>query len=215
MYNRIKCIRLYNHLTQQEFAKNIQVDQTAVSNWEKFKNSIDIETAQYISKLYALPLDFIYGSEFELAVPYSGWDVSDRQEYDNAREEIKELLAYKFGKGYFAGANPSPDKFAESLGNKIDYDFAYQAEDNSMIGARIKLGDTVLIRSSAEVENGKIALVEINEKKYLRRAYFYPENKKYVLQSENGDYPPMVYSEGGRECFSILGEAVAFIGKAE
>ena len=62
--NRIKCLRQYKSLSQAAFGKLFNVDQTAVSNWEKEKNSIDIKVAQAISEYFSVPLEFIYGKEF-------------------------------------------------------------------------------------------------------------------------------------------------------
>lgn len=37
MQNRIKSLRLFKGLSQAEFADQLNVDQTAVSNWERGK----------------------------------------------------------------------------------------------------------------------------------------------------------------------------------
>ena len=99
--NRIKCIRTYHNLSQTAFAALFGVDQTAVSNWEKGKNSIDIKIVEKIAQHFSLPMDFIYGTPFELSRPQSTWHRSEIEDYVNAPAEIKDYILFKYGKGIF------------------------------------------------------------------------------------------------------------------
>jgi transcriptional regulator with XRE-family HTH domain len=99
--NRIKCIRVHEHLSQAAFGKLFNVDQTAVSNWENGKNSIDIKIAENISKTYSLPMDFIYGAPFELAIPTEKWHKSLIDDLNNAPEVTRDIILFREGKGYF------------------------------------------------------------------------------------------------------------------
>ena len=99
--NRIKCIRVHEHLSQAAFAKLLNVDQTAVSNWENDKNSIDIKIAEIISNKFSLPMDFIYGAPFELAVPTDKWHKSVLDDLNSAPEVTRDLILFREGKGYF------------------------------------------------------------------------------------------------------------------
>lgn len=99
--NRIKCIRLYHNLSQLQFAKIFNVDQTAVSNWETGKNNIDIKIIEHISVQFSVPMDFVCGKSFKLRRPMEQWHSSLLEEYENAPAEIKDLLLFKHGWGYF------------------------------------------------------------------------------------------------------------------
>jgi transcriptional regulator with XRE-family HTH domain len=90
MGNRIKNIRRYHNLTQAAFARSINVDQTAVSNWENGKNSIDVQTAKNISELYLYSLEFIYGYDYSLKSSPSTWPLDLYEDYcglDSLRQE--------------------------------------------------------------------------------------------------------------------------------
>lgn len=99
--NRIKCIRIYNGLSQIAFGKIFSVDQTAVSNWENGKNNIDVKTVEKISNHFSLPMDFIYGLPFKVSYPIEQWHTSLIEDYNNAPEVVKDLILFKHGKGYF------------------------------------------------------------------------------------------------------------------
>ena len=121
--NRIKCIRTYFKMSQLEFAKKFHVDQTAVSNWEKEKNNIDIKIMQIISEHFNVPMEFILGKPFELQIPLSEWTEEEREEYEKSPDLAKDFVLYKYGKGIFPTFNEKNDR-AYDLGlaeNEIIY----------------------------------------------------------------------------------------------
>lgn len=93
----------------------------------------------------------------------------------------------------------------------IKADFCLTAQGDSMIGARIRDGDVVFIKSQPTVENGQIAAVIINEEATLKRWYYYPEKEKLVLSPENSAYEPLVYVGAELETVTCLGRAVCFM----
>lgn len=99
--NRIKCLRVEKGLSQTAFGKLLNVDQTAVSNWETGKNNIDIKIIEKISNQFSVPMDFVYGKNFLLKRPIDEWHPSEREDYANAPDVIKDYLLFKFGRGYF------------------------------------------------------------------------------------------------------------------
>lgn len=56
LFYRKKC-----GLTQQELAERLDVKNTAVSNWEKGNNSIDIETLYLAATVFGVSLSDMYG----------------------------------------------------------------------------------------------------------------------------------------------------------
>ncbi|MFZ3172037.1 MAG: XRE family transcriptional regulator [Carboxydocellales bacterium] len=86
--------------------------------------------------------------------------------------------------------------------NGGDY-FYLRAQGNSMTNARIFDGDLVLIRRQAEVEDGEIAAVLINDDVYLKRVYV--RDGTLILQSENADYPPII-ADGKKGTVRIIGK---------
>lgn len=84
--------------------------------------------------------------------------------------------------------------------------FVIRAKGNSMIEAGIGNGDLVVIRPQPIVENGEIALVDINGEATIK--YFYLHNGKCELRSANPSYAPMFFT---CENISILGKVVEVI----
>lgn len=106
--NRIKSIRIFFGLSQAKFGELFHVDQTAVSNWEKGKNNIDIKTLEQIADHFNVPIEFILGKEFELRIPMSQWEEDYLEDYYAAKEEAREYIRFKVGQGYFPTSNNSP-----------------------------------------------------------------------------------------------------------
>ncbi len=97
--------------------------------------------------------------------------------------------------------------------DEVTADFALRCQGDSMVNARILDGDLVFIRQQPDVENGEIAAVLIGDEATLKRVYKYPG--QVVLQPENPQYPPLVYSGEQLQDFRILGKAVAFLSRVK
>lgn len=93
----------------------------------------------------------------------------------------------------------------------IKADFCLTAKGDSMIGARIHDGDVVFICEQPIVENGQIAAVIIGNEVTLKRWYYYPEQKKLILQAENSKYEPFVFLGEELDNIRCLGRAVCFM----
>lgn len=96
----------------------------------------------------------------------------------------------------------------DSIPESIHADFSLICSGDSMINARIHDGDIVYIRLQEQVENGEIAAVYVDGETTLKRVYFSPG--KLVLQAENPQYAPLVYTGQELENIRIIGKAVGF-----
>ena len=112
------------------------------------------------------------------------------------------------GKPIFA--NENFETFIDAS-EDIKADFCLTARGDSMLGARIHDGDVVFIKEQPIVENGQIAAVIINNDVTLKRWYYYPEQKKLILQAENPKYEPLVYLNEELDNIRCLGRAVFFM----
>lgn len=107
--NRIRCLRLLREMSQISFAKLFNVDQTAVSNWEKEKNHIDIKTMEKISDFFSVPMEFVYGKEFVVTRPMDEWYEDEIEDFQNASEASKDYFMFKYGKGRFSSDSPEDE----------------------------------------------------------------------------------------------------------
>lgn len=96
----------------------------------------------------------------------------------------------------------------DDIPENIHADFSLICSGDSMINARIHDGDIVYIRLQEQVENGEIAAVYIDGETTLKRVYISPG--QLVLQAENPQYAPMVYTGPELENIRIIGKAVGF-----
>ena len=92
--------------------------------------------------------------------------------------------------------------------DNIEADFCLRCKGDSMIGARIMDGDIVYIRQQADVDDGQIAAVLIDDEATLKRVC---RTWKVVLQAEIRTFSPMIFSAKDAKNICILGLAVAFI----
>ncbi len=89
----------------------------------------------------------------------------------------------------------------------VHADYVLKCQGDSMINARIFDGDYVFIREQAEVENGEIAAVWMDNTVTLKRFYRYDE---YIeLKAENPMFKPIIIHETDFDSIRIIGKAVA------
>ena len=105
--------------------------------------------------------------------------------------------------------NEEHDIFLEA-DSPIHADFALKARGDSMIGAGIFDGYTVLCREQPLVNNGEIAVVIIDNEATLKRLYYDRENQIITLYADNPNYKPLRYVGEELSHVRIIGKAVAF-----
>lgn len=98
------------------------------------------------------------------------------------------------------------------LFDDVKADFCVRAKGDSMTGANIYDGDIIFAHSQNMVDNGEIAVVIIGEEAALKRVYYYPQENKLLLASENPKYAPLSYSGRELEQVRIIGKAVVHYG---
>lgn len=109
--------------------------------------------------------------------------------------------------------SPNLDTEFVLVNEDLDVDFAMVCKGDSMTGAGISDGDVVYIRKQEMVDNGQIAAVIIGEEVTLKRVYYYRDKNKLVLQPENPQYEPLIYTDDELAEIRILGRAVAQLRK--
>ena len=96
----------------------------------------------------------------------------------------------------------------------IEADFCIIMRDNSMSGARINEGDVVFIKQGEGInKNGDMVAITINDDFTLRYWYYYPEQKKLVLNSPSPSIEPLIYTGKEIKTVTVLGRAVCFMSE--
>ena len=75
--NHIKILRVEKNLSQEDLAKQMNVTQTAVSQWEKGKTNPDMKTADKLADFFAVSVDYLLGRTDERANSYYASNIND------------------------------------------------------------------------------------------------------------------------------------------
>ena len=94
--NNLKKYRLQVGMTQVELASRIGVRSSAISNWEKGQNSIDIDTLFKICKILKVPIDSMIESQNDVdyVIGTSENDLILETYKKLPEEQKKHLIAY-------------------------------------------------------------------------------------------------------------------------
>lgn len=222
---RIRERRSISGLTLAQLADLLGVKEATVQRYEsgEIKN-IKHETILKMAEIFKCQPEYLMGWSNN---PYTAEDVelSDHEKHLISTYRENSEMFEKYGLipidtnripmlGEIACGMPSyaveqRESYVE-LGTAVNADFCLRAKGDSMINARINSGDIIFVRSQPSVNNGEIAVVIVNDDATLKRVYYYPEQKKLVLQAENPKYEPFVYVGEELSTIRILGKAVAF-----
>lgn len=89
-----------------------------------------------------------------------------------------------------------------------DEAFALRVEGDSMVGAHILPGDTVVVRRQESAAPGEIIVALVDDEATVKR--FARAGRKIVLKPENPAVSPLVFQEGDRR-LRILGKVVGVL----
>ena len=193
---RLKQLREKSGLTQEAVAKHLGVATQTIFKYEKeIVTNIPAANIEKLAQLFGVSPSSLLG-----------WD--GLQGVVPVQMRSYPLLGdIACGKPILA--DQKYDTFS-AAGFEDSVSFALRCKGDSMMNARIYDGDIVFIREQDMVQNGEIAAVVIGDEATLKRVYFYPEEQKMILVSENPAYPPLSYQGAALDEIRILGKAIAF-----
>lgn len=176
--NRIKQLRKQNKLSQKELANLIPVNQTAISQWERGITTPNPNALKKLCKIFNKTADYFL-------------------EFETTQEKQKGIKIPVLG-SVAAGVPISAiqdivdeEEISEELAATGDY-FGLIIKGDSMAPI-ITNGDTVIVRSQPEANNGDIAIVLVNgDEATCKKIKKMPEG--IMLLPLNPDYEPTFYS---------------------
>lgn len=199
---RIKLLRKQKKITQEELAKIINVERSSIAKYET-GTTPSMEILIKIANYFNVTIDYLSGNTSAPSLDIS----TIPGVFIPKTKKLPIIGRVACGEPIFA--EESFDGYID-IEEGINADFCLRAKGDSMIGARIMDGDIVIVKKQDMVNNGEIAVVLIDDEATLKRAYFYPEKNKLVLNPENPKYEPLVYIGEELNSIRILGKAVAF-----
>jgi SOS-response transcriptional repressors (RecA-mediated autopeptidases) len=193
----LKELRLKAGLTQENVGKYLGVGKQAIHKYEaEIITNIPSDSIEKLAKLYHVSPAYLMGWSTNLSnIPESSTDelrhlpVVSKVSCESGALAYDEILGYE----------PTPKSWL----NDGEYFYTYASGD-SMINVRIYDGDLVLIRKQADVDDGEIAAIVVDNKIFLKRIY--KRNGSMILQSENPAYPPKMVKNGDTYNCCIIGK---------
>ena len=200
---RIKRLRKERGLSQDQLAKILGVSRSTVGMYETGKREPDFESCEAIADFFNVDMDYLIGRS-----PVQRKSVVFK-EIPPGFEPIPKMqrvpLVGQIACGQPITAEENLEGYIEAPAEK-QIDFALTCRGDSMIDAGIHDGDIAYIRKQPQVENGQLAAVRIGTEATLKRVYYYPAEKKIILQPANSAYPPLSYT--GEELNEIVIEGL-------
>lgn len=208
LLERVKELCSENKVSQRTVEKECGLSNGSITKWKTSNPSSD--TVQKVAEFFNVSTDWLNGTS----------EMKDRTTKETIEQWNERLGILPISKqrlpllgeiacGEPIFANEERESYIEA-GANIQADFCLKAKGDSMINARIHDGDIIFIRKQEMVANGDIGAVIIDESATLKRVFYYPDDKKLVLQAENPKYEPLVYIGEELDHVHILGKAVAF-----
>lgn len=187
--------------TQKELAEAIGESQQVVNTWAIGRSIPRMGRVQKLADFFRV----------EKSVLVDEWPESDIPQLPNvfpiSKRRIPLLGEIACGEPIFC--NEDRESYI-AAGTDVHADFCLKARRDSMTGARIMDGDVVFIQKDAELVNGGIYAVEIDDEATLKRVYYDETAQELRLLAENPKYPTMVYSGERLAHVHVLGKAIAF-----
>lgn len=200
---RIKEIRISKNITQDELALKIGTTKQTIYKYEnEIVTNIPSQKIELISNALNTTPDYLMG--------WSDKSTDDLYSIPGINPIPKTYKRPRLGTiacGEPILAEENIETY-DDIPDNIKCDFTLVCKGDSMINARINDGDIVYIKQQSQVDNGEIAAVLIDNEATLKRVYIYED--KVVLQPENTNIPPFVYTKEEMNNIRILGKAVGF-----
>lgn len=200
----IKSLRIERGITQEQLAALLKVSRSTIGMYETGSREPDFETLEAIADIFNVDMDYLMGrSTVERREPVA-------PSIPAGFEPLPAMTTIPLVGSIACGTPITAEENIEAhIGIPAAWraDFALTCKGDSM-APKIQDGDIVCIRKQAEVENGEIAAVRIDEEATLKR--FYRQGDTVLLQAENPAYPPLVYTQHQLDDIAIEGLAVGF-----
>lgn len=200
--NRFKELMESKNMTQSELSKKTGITQSSISDWLRGKYLPKQDKIDLLARALEVSSSYLMGWRDE-----SG---------DPILENIPGVIMLNKGRripilGTIACGEPllaveNLDGYFLCDPTIVRGDFALKCKGDSMINENINEGDLVFIKSASDVDDGKVAVVIIDDEATLKKVY--KNGDSLILQPCNPSYKPIIIS--GEDCkdIRIIGEMV-------
>lgn len=210
---RIKLARQMKNMTLENIAQKVSVARSTIQRYEAGKiERIKFPVLESIAKALDVSPSWLLGTSDDMVqsalsdTPINIFPI-ERDHLPVLEETVRGGMRY---------ADEEKEIYVKA-GTDLRADFCLQVKDNSMINARIKNGDIILVRKQDMTGNGEIAAVVVgcDKEATLKRLYYYREKSLMILRSENPSFQDQIYVGEELEQVHVLGKAVAFLSNVK
>lgn len=206
-------------ISMEELGRRLNKDKSTISRWVKGERFPKIEEAEEIADFFNVSFEtLIYGDQNtqtpDIATIYNQLEPPRQKKvYSLAEKELKEqnkVVSFPvYGK---TAAGTSPVTYGDPDVEHKDFSSVPSGADVALVVSGdsmepiISDGSIVFYKRQPSVENGEIAIVEIEgDGVTCKRVKYDYNNEKIILQSENDKYEDMIYSN---DQIRILGKVL-------
>lgn len=198
--SRLKQLRAERDLLQKELADKVDIPRSTIAAWESGNRTPELGSAQALADFFEVSLDYLMARTNDphgTYLPPNMWPAGPMV-------RVPVLGRIRAGLPILADEHIEGWELAVADEVKDGQYFYLRVTGDSMIGSRIYEGDLVLVRQQEEVENGEIAVVNVDgENATLKRVY--RTNGELILQPDNPKYAPIVIKSGeARICGKVV-----------
>lgn len=226
LYKKLKEARNENNLTQKQLANQLtelgrKTSNTVIANWESGLNSPDVDTLQLICSILKKDTNYFFDLSESIINSEPNQYVLDLYNSLSPNNQLETVRYMRFLKTSNNSIEPKIQILGQTAAGKpIEYgdSYAQDIEDISNIPdnadyALVVNGDSmeplirnkqlIYVKQCLDVENGTIAVVEIDGAVTCKKVYKWADHIE--LQSLNTAYEPIIITAGN---FKILGKVL-------
>lgn len=198
----IKHLRSLKGLTQEQFAKKLNVSRSRISSYEENRAMPSIEFLMELSDFFDISIDLLAKNDLTKTTDLNFLKIGSKRllfpiTVDNENEDLIEIIPIEASAGYLRGY--SDPEYIEHL-NKIKLPFlptgthrAFPIKGDSMLP--VKSGSYVVARfveNIKDLKNGKTyIIITLNDGIVYKRVFDkIDEHKMLLLASDNKKYDP-------------------------
>lgn len=197
--SRMKKLREQKGWYQKDVADKLNIKSNTLSGYENGTRSPDPEMLSKIANLYSVTTDYLLGRDTNSSV------LSPVQ----SLRKIPLIGRIAAGVPIFTNEHIEDYVTVHSVdGYENDELFMLTVQGDSMIGSRIYEGDRVLVKVQQDVENGEIAVVNVNGDEATLKKVRKTESGQTWLIASNDKYDPILIED---ENARIVGKVIQVI----
>lgn len=209
---RLRYLRERKKLSQLDLSKILNIPNQSISNYERGFRQPDYDILNKLADYFDVTVDYLLGRSNE---EYKSQEstISKMQEssadYNLTMIRIPVLGHISAGRPILAYEHIDEYTSIPKLGNYNDDElFMLKVKGDSMVGSRIYEGDRVVVKMQPEVENGEIAVVNVNGDEATLKKVRKLDNGQTLLIPSNEKYEPILIDH---ENARIVGKVIQVI----